>query len=51
MEPVADEPADGDIDGRLSQQLAIVDDADEQPASINRTAASGSTPGRPSSRQ
>ena len=31
MQPVADKPADGDIDGRLAHQLAVVDDADQQP--------------------
>ena len=48
MQGVADEPADGDVDVSLTQELAIVHDPEQQPASINRTATSGSIPGRPS---
>src|SRR5579875_448310 len=30
VQPVADEPADGDVDRRLAHQLAVMDDADQQ---------------------
>jgi hypothetical protein len=47
LEAVPGEPADRQIDLRLAQEPPVVDDADK-PASISRTAASGSIPGRPS---
>jgi hypothetical protein len=47
LQAVPGEPADRQIDLRLAQEPPVVDDADK-PASISRTAASGSIPGRPS---
>lgn len=41
------QPANGDVDLSLTHQLAIVHDAARRSASISRTAASGSMPGRP----
>jgi hypothetical protein len=43
----SDKPADGDIDAGLAHQAPIMDDLTRRPASMRRTATSGSIPGRP----
>lgn len=42
---IADEPPHGDVDLGLAHRLAVVDDPSRKPASMRRTATSGSIPG------
>jgi hypothetical protein len=48
---VTDEPADREIDLGLAHQPSVTHDPEQKPASMSRTAACGSMPGRPLSEQ
>jgi hypothetical protein len=51
MKRISSKPANGDVDLGVAHQLTVVTMPVSRPASISRTATSGSIPGRPSSRQ